>query len=84
MKKIKRKWDLISKAKREYCINEIIRFFQSERDEMIGVIAAEEILDFFLQTTGGEIYNKGVEDSKEVLKGRFLDLELDLDLLINK
>lgn len=84
MKKIKRKWDLLSEEKRKSCIDEIITFFKHERDEEIGIIATEEILDFMLQITGEDIYNRGVTDSKETLKKRFEDLELDLDLLQSK
>lgn len=84
MNEIKRKWDLLPKAKRQSCIDEIITFFKQKRGEQIGVIAAEDILDFFLQDIGPDIYNKGVEDSKELLKRQFDNLEVDLDLLLNK
>jgi len=84
MKEVKRKLDLLSKEKRKSCIEEIITFFEQKRDEKIGIIAAENILDFFLQSTGEEIYNKGVIDSKRLLKERFDDLEIDLELLLNK
>jgi len=84
MKDIKRKWDLLSKEKRKSFLDEIITFFKQKRNEELGIIAAEDILDFFLQNTGEDIYNKGVEDSKNLLKKRFDDLEVDLDLLLNK
>ncbi len=84
MKDIKRKWDLLSKEKRKSFLDEIITFFKQRRNEELGIIAAEDILDFFLQNTGEDIYNKGVEDSKNLLKKRFDDLEVDLDLLQNK
>jgi len=78
-----RKWDMIPKEKRQTLIKEIITFFKDERDEEIGMIAAEDILDFFLKNTAEDIYNKGVEDSKKLLKERFNDIEVDLDLLLN-
>lgn len=80
---ITKKWDLLPKDKKESCIKEMIDFFNNERDEEIGIIAAENILDFFLQEIGKEIYNKGVKDAKETLKKRFEDLDVDLDLLMN-
>ena len=52
MHEIKRKWDLLPKEKRKSCIDEIITFFKQKRDEEIGVIAAEDILGFFLQDIG--------------------------------
>ena len=84
MTEINRKWDPLSEIKRNSCIKEIITFFQEKRDEEIGIIAAEDILDFFLQNIGEDIYNEGIEKSKALLKERFDDLEIDLDLLKNK
>ena len=82
MDEIKRNWDVLSKEKRKSCIEEIIQFFKDERNEKIGVIAGGNILDLFLQTAGKEIYNKGVDDSKNLLKRLFEDLEIDLDILL--
>jgi uncharacterized protein (DUF2164 family) len=81
MAKVKRSWDMIPEEKRQRYVEEIIGFFQKERDEKIGMIAGEEILDFFQEKMGGEIYNKGVDDAKKLLGQRFGDLEMDLDLL---
>lgn len=79
---VKRKWDLLTKEKRDRSIKEIIHHFKAEKEEDIGVIAAEDFLDFFLQLIGEDIYNKGVKDSKKTLKQRLEDLDVDLDLLI--
>ena len=84
MRIVKRKWDLLTKEKRKSCIEEIITFIKEKEDEDIGLIAAGDILDLVLQNAGDDIYNKGIEDSKELLKNRFYDLEVDLDLLLNK
>lgn len=62
-------------------IQEIQNFFETERDEMIGVIAAEEVLDFFLQVLGKEIYNKALDDSKTWLQQRIEEGKIDYDLL---
>lgn len=78
-----RKWGVLSDEKRRSIINEIIAFYKAERNEDIGVIAAGVILDFFLQNIGLSIYNQGVIDAKTVLKKRFEDLEVDLDVLLN-
>jgi len=84
MIKNKRKWDILPQEKRESSIEEIIAFFEKERSEEIGIIAAEEILDFFLQNIGNHVYNKGIEDSRDIFKKRLNDTEIDLDLLIKK
>jgi len=79
---VKRKLDLLSKEKRESSIKEIIHHFKTERNEDIGVIAAGGFLDFFLQLIVEDVYNKGIKDSKKIIKQRFEDLDVDLDLLI--
>jgi len=85
MTKIKRKSDnLLTNGKKEEAIQEIIAFFEKSRDEKIGMIAAEDVLNFFLQNIGENIYNKGVNDSKELVKSRIEDLELELELLQSK
>lgn len=84
MSEIKRKWDLLSPEKRKTHIAEIITFFQEERGDELGIIAAESFLDFFLQDIGAEIYDRGVTDAKELLRKRCEDLELDLDVLLRK
>lgn len=84
MVEIKRKGDLLSGEEKRKRIQEIITFFKNERDEDIGIIQGEAILDFFLKNAGLEIYNKGVEDARSFLKTRFEDLELDMEVLLKK
>ncbi len=79
--KIQRGLALLSPSKKEECIKNIISFFNDERDEEIGIIAAEDVLDCVLQEAAAEIYNKGVHDAKELLKKHFEDLQVDLDVL---
>ncbi|MBT4723197.1 DUF2164 family protein [Candidatus Falkowbacteria bacterium] len=84
MAKVKKPWDLISKEKRSILIEAIITFFEVERGEEIGMIAAEQVLDFMLEHTAEDIYNQGVFDSKIKLKNNLDNLEVDLDLLIHQ
>ena len=65
-------------------LNEIIGFFQTERGEEIGLIAAEQALDFFVETMGDEIYRKALQDAKKLLAEKIQDLEVELDLLSPK
>jgi uncharacterized protein (DUF2164 family) len=84
MPSIKRKWDLLSKERHAILIKQVITYFKTKRDQEIGVIAAEDILDFFLEALSEEIYNKAINDSKTTIKQTFENLEIDLDLLLNK
>lgn len=82
--KKKNRFDFESEEKRQKYLKEIIGFFQTERNEEIGVIAAEQVLDFFLETMGEEIYKKALQDAKKLLRERFEDLEVELDILSPK
>jgi len=84
MSAIKRSWDLISSEKRREAIRQLIDFFKTERNEEIGMIAAENILDHFLQNAGIILYNKGVEDAIRYLRERFENLELDMESILKK
>jgi len=81
---VKRTWDIISNERRRQLIGDIIYFFETERDEEIGMIAAGSILDFFLQNVGLELYNKGVMDSIEYYRDRFQEVELDMESILIK
>jgi uncharacterized protein (DUF2164 family) len=74
----------ISEESRAKCINEIVTFFKNERDEDIGIIAAGQVLDFFLQAIGEDIYKKAVGDCKKLIREKLEDLEVDLDILSPK
>lgn len=84
MTKIKKQWDIISDEERRSYISKIITFFAEERDEEIGVIAGEEVLDFFLENFTKPIYDKGIEEAKEMIKEKLTDLEIDLDAMKQK
>lgn len=84
MGEIKRKWDVLTKEKRQTRINEIITYFETEHEQTIGVIAAGGILDFFLQTLGEDIYHQAISDCKKTIKEKIETIEIDLDQLINK
>ena len=84
MAKVRKSLSLLSEEKRRKSINDIIIFFKSERDEEIGMIAAEKILDHFLQTVGKELYNKGVEDSRDFIGERIESLEFDMEAFLKK
>lgn len=84
MAKKQGKFDFISEEKRNEYLKEIINFFQNERDEKIGFVAAGELLDFFLQTIGDDVYKKAIKDTKKLLMERIEDLKIELDSLAEK
>ena len=84
MKKVLRKWDILNKDKKEYCIRKIIHYFEKEMNEDLGIIRSGNILDFFMELLYEEIYNKAVEDSRQLLRERFDDFDIDLSLMLSK
>lgn len=84
MATIKRKWDILSKERRSGLIREITAYFENERGEEIGMLAAEEILDFFQEALSKDIYNRAIEDAKMTIRQNAENLEIDIDLLKNK
>lgn len=76
MKKID---EILNKEQRRNLNNEIISFFKKENDVNIGMIFADEIIDLFLEKTGIQIYNQGVEDAKKLIQEKLNYLEIDLD-----
>lgn len=72
---------MLSEQKRQQLIPEIITFVSENLAQQIGVIAAEDFLDFFLQNTARDIYNKGVNDARKILTEKIADLQIDFDQL---
>lgn len=81
MAKKKNRFEFESEDLKAKYIKEIINFFRHERDEEIGIIAAEKTLGFFFQVMGEEIYKKAIKDCKKLLQTKFEDIEAELDIL---
>lgn len=58
------------------------QFYLEERDEEIGDLAADIILDFFLDSIAPIIFNKGVDESRKFLLSKIEDLEIEMDGLL--
>lgn len=84
MKDPARDISLLSQEHRTSAINQIIDHFATELDQEIGIIVAEAILDMFLETAGAQIYNKGVDDTKDFLKKAFEENQLDIEIQLKK
>ena len=72
----KNKFELSPEEKKKLQ-EEIIYFFQEERDEKLGIIGSETILDFFLDVLGEAIYNKALDDVKLWLTKHVENMESD-------
>ncbi|MBU0648480.1 DUF2164 domain-containing protein [Patescibacteria group bacterium] len=84
MNSIKRKRDILTGEQRRTLIEQIITYFDTELDQKIGIVAAGNILDFFLQNLHADMYNHAISDCQKLLEERFDMIKIDLDLLVNK
>lgn len=81
MTTIIRKWDLLTKEQKKHCTDELIRYFEVERDEKIGMIAAEEVITLVVEHTAEAIYNQGISDAKKLVQSKCEDTAFELDAL---
>ena len=58
-----RAFHLLPKEKRQPYVDAIIGYFHTERGEKIGQVAAEEVLDFFLEHIAPAVYNHALDDA---------------------
>ncbi|HRD99618.1 MAG: DUF2164 domain-containing protein [Rubrivivax sp.] len=68
----------LPKEARAQAIASIERYFQEERDERIGNIAAGALLGFFLQEIGPCLYNQAVAEVQERLQLRVSELDIEV------
>jgi uncharacterized protein (DUF2164 family) len=64
----------LTKEKRDDMISAIKYYFQKERDEEIGDLASNMVLDFIIKELAPEFYNQGVYDSHKYMSDRVEDL----------
>jgi len=68
----------LPKELRAEVIKSIERYFEVERNERIGNIAAGALLGFFLEEVGPSVYNKGVADAQEKMQQRVMELDIEI------
>ncbi|WP_099159794.1 DUF2164 domain-containing protein [Virgibacillus ndiopensis] len=70
---MKSKFDL-SKEKKDEMVGLIQGYFEKERDEQIGELAAIMLLEFFMDELAPIFYNIGVEDSHAFISTKLEDI----------
>ncbi len=58
-------------------IASIVQYFQEQRQEKIGNIAAADLRRFFLEEIGPSIYNKAVADVHQRMQMHVSDLDIE-------
>lgn len=64
----------LSEENKEAMRSKIVEYFWEERDEDLGELASQLILDFFLEELAPSVYNQGVEDSYAYTMDKLQDL----------
>lgn len=68
----------LPKEHKDQMIERLQHYFSVERSEELGRLAAEQLLDFFMEQAGPAIYNQAVADSRKLLLDRFASIEDEL------
>lgn len=68
----------IPKEARAQLIASIERYFQEQRDERIGNVAAGALLGFFLEELGPLVYNRAVADVQDRLQARVAEVDIEV------
>lgn len=71
----------LTNEEKKQLMEEIKYYFKTEREEDLGILASENILDFFLDNLGKYIYNKALDDTKKWYERRMEDIEADYYVL---
>lgn len=71
----------LTKELKDHILDTLKAYFIDERDEDIGDIAAINLLDFISKEIGPHFYNLGVNDAKDMLEQKMMNLEEDIESL---
>ena len=65
----------LNQPRRDRLVQGIQGFFLEEFDEDVSPFRAEQLLDFFLERLGPQVYNQGVQDARVFLQRKLDDLD---------
>ena len=65
----------LDEARREVLVSRLQGFYQQEFDENLSAFRAEQVLDFFLDALGPQVYNQAVQDARGFMLRTLDDLD---------
>jgi len=71
----------LPKEDKSRIINNVQAYFELERSETIGDLAAEQLIDFMLNELGPYLYNQAITDARAVLHEKINQLDDELYIL---
>lgn len=69
------------KDQRDGLIEDIREYFEKERGETIGHLAADNLLQFIMERISPHVYNQALEDCRYLVTQRMVSLEEDMEAL---
>ena len=67
----------LEKHQKEEMVNKLRAYFLKERNEELGDLATQLLVDFMIQEFGDTFYNKGIEDAQRYIS-EYVDNIIDL------
>lgn len=68
----------MSREQKMQIISLVQQYFREERDEEIGDLAAELLMDFMIKQTSPFIYNQAIDDLQDMVSQKMASLEEDI------
>jgi uncharacterized protein (DUF2164 family) len=65
----------LDEQRREKIVKRLKSFFLEHFDEELSDFRAAQVLDFFLQTLGPDVYNQAVQDARKFMQEKLDDLD---------
>lgn len=68
----------LSREQKQQLINNVKRYFETERDENLGDLAAENLIEFMLKQLGPVAYNAALSDARLTVMEQMQRLEEEI------
>ncbi|MFM2666497.1 DUF2164 domain-containing protein [Vibrio mediterranei] len=69
---------MFDSKKRAELISDLQTYFSDELDHDLGQFDGEFLLDFLIKKLGPAFYNKGLDDAKQVVERKIMDISDEL------
>ncbi|WEK56015.1 MAG: DUF2164 domain-containing protein [Candidatus Cohnella colombiensis] len=63
---------------KEQIIDKVQAYFEEERSETLGNLAAEQLIDFMIQVIGPYLYNKAISDARVLITEKINQIDDEL------
>ena len=74
----------LDREEKRRLIQAVQKFFREQRDEEVAVIAAEKVVDFFVENLGASLDNAALDRARAWFTHALGDLEVDYDQLYRR